>query len=323
MKKTFRFFALFLSLAYAGHAYAQQNTYRSPQAPFSPPGTQPVSYGAPQQPPPQPRVVQVYKGEPDYKSFLEGDQETYIPSLQEVKNIEKENTLINEEESGMPFDIREDALREAAISYGARAGLAWRTREIRAELQTRARYLDKVYDFKTLLIPAPSGLLIEPPIITESINAMLIETDGQQAAVSDRIYNIVNNAKIVSGGRTWRSYLEREWGDIDPPPDILRPESDEERELWEDLVTKGWAEGVRQANEIFQDDLNVLMMDFQGMVRYRVLLAQGMISPPYALQVDRGVTGGGDEMRVGDRAVQITGVPELITGTDRWQPANR
>jgi len=54
-----------------------------------------------------------------------------------------------------------------------------------------------------------------------------------------------------------------------------------------------------------------------------MLLAQGMISPPYALQVDRGITGGGDEMRIGDRAVQLTGVPELITGAKQWTPASR
>ena len=59
------------------------------------------------------------------------------------------------------------------------------------------------------------------------------------------------------------------------------------------------------------------------MIRYRTLLAQGMVSQPYALQVDRGITGDGNEMRVGDRAVQITGVPELITGSDQWKPANR
>ena len=45
---------------------------------------------------------------------------------------------------------------------------------------------------------------------------------------------------------------------------------------------------ILQANETFQDDLNVLLADFRGMIRYRSLLAQGMVSPPYALQVDRG-----------------------------------
>lgn len=242
-------------------------------------------------------------------------------TLKEAQNLQREKK--GTQSDGMPLDIRRDALKEAAISYGARAGLVWRTFYIRREIEEKSSYLDKVFDFRQLLIAAPSGLLIEPPVISEQANAMLIEGDGQQAAVSDRVYNIVNNAKIVSTARTWRTYLERDWGAVELPPDILRPENDEERKIWIELVTKGWEEGVRQADETFEEDLNLLTADFQGMVRYRNLLSQGMVSQPYALQVDRGVTGGGNEMRIGDRAVQITGVPELMTGTDQWRPANR
>lgn len=36
---------------------------------------------------------------------------------------------------GLPFNIREDAIREAALSYGARGGLAARTYEIRQDLE--------------------------------------------------------------------------------------------------------------------------------------------------------------------------------------------
>ncbi len=250
------------------------------------------------------------------------EQESTPPSLEELRMLQREQPVTTTENK-LPFDIREDALKEAAVSFGARGGLAKRTYEIREELQTRARYLDKVFDFRQLLIPAPSGFLIEPPIISESINAMLIENNGQQAAVSDRIYNIISNAKITSNARTWRTYLEREWTAVEPPPDILRPQNDEERTLWIELVEKGWASGYEQANEIFEEDLNTLMSDFMGMIRYRSLLSQGMISAPYALQVDRGVTGDGTEMRVGDRAVELTGVPTLITEADQWRPANR
>lgn len=244
------------------------------------------------------------------------------PSLETLQNIKKENTLVTED-TGLPFDIRKEAVREAAISYGARGGLAWRTYQIQKELRQRARYLEKVFDFSQLLVPAPSGLLIEPPIISEQVDAMLIEADGQQAAVSDRVYNIIMNAKITSAARTWRSYLERSWSDAEPPPDILRPENDGEREFWKKKVQEGWKEGILQAEEIFEEDLALMLADYRGMIRYRRLLAQGMISPPYALQVDRGVTGGGEEMRIGDRAVQITGASELVTGVDQWQPASR
>lgn len=249
-------------------------------------------------------------------------QDTPPPSLSELKYIEPQ-VKVKDEEQPLPFDLRRDALREAALSYGARGGLAFRTYEIRKEMDTRAAYLDGVFDFRQLLIPAPSGLLIEPPVIGEAVDAMLIDNAGLEAAVADRIFNISKNAKIVSAPRTWRAYLEREWGAVVPPPDVLLPRTAEERKDWIKWVEEGFTEGIRQADEIFQTDLNQLVADYQGMIRYRTLLTQGMVSPPYALQVDRGVTGGGNEMRVGDRAVSITNLPALRPGYQEWKPANR
>ena len=259
---------------------------------------------------------------------LPTDNEVPLTTAEEEPAAMRE--LVGYEPSGkvgidndMPLDIRMDALKEAAISFGARGGLAKRTYEIREEMVTRARYLGRVYNFAQLLIAAPSGFMIEPPIITESMNAMIIKHDGQTAAVSDKIYNIIRNARIVSAPRIWRQYLEREWGEVMPPPDILTPRNSEERRVWKAHVQKGWKYGYEQADDIFREDLARLDSDYQGMIRYKMLLAQGMVSPPYALQVDRGITGGGDEMHIGDRAVQITGVPELITGADTWKPASR
>lgn len=242
-------------------------------------------------------------------------------SREELENLPKIQTMTQDE--GLPFNIRAEAMREAALSYGARGGLAWRTYHIRREMERRAQYMDKVFDFSNLLIAAPSGLLIEPPVITESINATIINNRGTEAAVSDRIYDISVDARIVSAPRHWRNYLERDWGEVKTPPDILRPHDEAERDKWIDWVREGWDRGVEQADEIFEDDLNQLTADYQGMIRYRALLAQGMVTPPYALQVDRGVTGGGKSMRIGDRAVQITGLPELVPGAESWQPANR
>ena len=244
------------------------------------------------------------------------------PQVDALINIQKENRLVDEK-TALPFDIRGDAIKEAALSYGARGGLAWRTWHIREELQGRARYMDKVFDFRQLLIPAPSGLLIEPPIISEAMDATLIENRGMEAALADRVLNINQNSRIVTAARTWRSYLERQWGDVAPPPDILRPATKEERAIWEERVREGWSRGVEQADEIFQTDLNRLVADFKGMVRYRSLLSQGMVSPPYATQTDRGVTGDGNTMRIGDRGLSITELPKLQTGYKKWQPANR
>lgn len=245
------------------------------------------------------------------------------PDIRELIDIEPQESKKPDADTPIPLDIRLDSLKEAALSYGARGGLAYRTWYIRQELDGRANSMDKVFDFRQLLIPASSGLLIEPPVISEAMDAMIIDQRGMSAAVADRVLNISQNVRIVSAPRTWRSYLERQWGEIEPPPDILRPANEQEREKWVGWIYEGWDIGIEQADEIFQADLNQLTADYEGMVRYRVLLAQGMVTPPYALQEDRGVTGGGNEMRIGDRALSIKELPQLQNKSEKWQSVNR
>lgn len=259
-----------------------------------------------------------------FSALAQSETETF-PELAEIiaDTAYRDPIKENIEDLFETNEIRLEAIAEAALSYGARAGLAKRTSEIKENITNRSGSLDSIYDFKRLLIPAPSGLLIEPPIISEGENATLIETGGQTAAVADRIFNINRSARIVSSPRNWRAYLERDWGEISQPPQLLFPQNDAERRVWIENLTIGWDKGIEQADEIFQADLDKLVADFTGMVRYRRLLAQGIVSAPFALQVDRGVTGGGDEMRVGDRAVQITGPSQLMTEAFEWQPVSR
>ena len=227
------------------------------------------------------------------------------------------------QEGVMGLQIRNDALREAALSYGARGGLAYRTFEIQRRLAEYDTSLSKSFDFKRLLVAAPSGFLIEPPIVSEAQKAVIVKGSGQEAVVADRVFRINKEARIVTAARDWRLYMERDWGRVDPPPALLLPKDDAERAQWRVLVKEGWDAGIQQAEEIFEADLDRLSNDFVGMVRYRELLAQGMISPPYAMHEDHGVTGGGSEMRVGDRGVAITGPSVLIPRSGTWTTAPR
>jgi len=241
--------------------------------------------------------------------------------------IELQNQSATIEDEAAPntvgLQIRADAQREAALSYGARGGLAYRTFEIQRRLAEYDSSLSRAFNFSRLLVAAPSGLLIEPPIVSEAQQAVLVNSGGQAAAVADRIYRINRVARIVTAARNWHLYLERDWGRVDPPPSILLPKTDEEKVAWVAYVKQGWDQGIKQAEETFESDTDRLTNDFTGMIRYRELLAQGMISPPYALADDRGVTGGGSEMRVGDRGVTITGQSALIPKSTAWTPATR
>lgn len=219
--------------------------------------------------------------------------------------------------------IRVDALKEAALSYGARGGLAWRTFQIQRRLAENEGNVSKIFNFSNLLIAAPSGLMIEPPVVTEAQKAVIIQSGGQNAAVADRVYRINRNARIVTAPRNWRAYLERDWGKVEPPPNALVPKNQQELDHWRKQLQMGWEEGVRQADDIFQADLDRLNTDYLGMIRYRELLAQGIITPPYATQEDRGVTGGGSEMRIGDRGLVITGPSQFNPKSERWITAPR
>ena len=243
------------------------------------------------------------------------------PILNDLQEQQSGIDEIKGQTSGL--QIRGDAIREAALSYGARGGLAYRTFEIQRRLAEYDTSLSKAFDFSRLLVAAPSGFLIEPPVVSAAEKAVIVTSSGQQAAVADRIYRINRVARIVTASRDWHLYLERDWGRVDPPPSLLLPKDDDERAMWRNFVKQGWQAGIEQAEETFEADLDRLTNDFVGMVRYRELLAQGMITSPYAMADDRGVTGGGKEMRVGDRGVSITGQSVLNPRSDQWAPATR
>ncbi|MEZ0260130.1 MAG: type IV secretory system conjugative DNA transfer family protein [Alphaproteobacteria bacterium] len=249
------------------------------------------------------------------------------PTIEQLQQVEASfgqnisDDIIDKKES---LDMRRDSQREAALSYGARGGLAKRSFQVLEELKMYEPTLDQVFNFRALLIRAPSGLLIEPPMIRESLDTLVITEGGNEAAVADQILKINKQAKIVTAPRDWRTYLNLNYAaDIPPPPRILWPKSSKEQSSWNTWIKQGWREGYEQGEQIFQMQLAQLVADYSGMVRYRMLLAEGKISQPYALQEDRGVTGGRNEMRVGDRALRITGPSQFLTGSDLWKPADR
>lgn len=221
-------------------------------------------------------------------------------------------------------DLRREAQKEAALSYGARGGLAKHNFEIMERMKGFDPVLDQVFNFRQLLIKAPSGMLIEPPIVKESTNALVITEGGNEAAVAKEIFDINKQAKIVSAPRDWRQYILQPWSSqVPPPPRVLWPKDAEEQANWNTWVAQGWEAGYEQAEQIFETNTNRLVADYNGMVRYKMLLAQNMISAPYAMHEDRGVTGDKKQMRVGDRALRITGPSQFLTGAELWKPADR
>ncbi|CAN0552000.1 unnamed protein product, partial [Laminaria digitata] len=80
----------------------------------------------------------------------------------------------------------------------------------------------------------------------------------------------------------------------------------------------GWKAGVDLADAEIGSRLDRLRRDYEGMLQYRRLVAMGMMDRMVLQDADFGVTGGGDEMRIGSRTVRVVSDAEFETNPKRW-----
>ncbi|KTD79278.1 type IV secretion system DotC family protein [Legionella waltersii] len=212
--------------------------------------------------------------------------------------------------------IREMALKETALSLGAQAGLAWRAKIIDEQLTKQTRNLDKVYDFNSLVLEHN----ILPPVLLEGRNTLNL-ADAQSIRISDRTYKVAKQAHFVTTPPTWRQYLWMDYNKPEAPDVTLLPKTKAEKELWCIFIEKGWRNGIDQANIILEENIARVKEDFGGMILYRKLLAMNMVTAPYVSHTDLGVTGDGNEIRIDDRVLRITALPELNMNSNEWRAA--
>jgi defect-in-organelle-trafficking protein DotC len=212
--------------------------------------------------------------------------------------------------------IRLETLKEAALGYGARSGLARRSYEIARVVYNHQDLLDNVFNFNALLLDKS----VVPPVLSEAQNT-LKQPDSDTIRIADTTYRIERQAAFVTTPPNWRDYLVRDYRvKVELPHEILLPKNDNEKKLWQQYVSTGWDSGVRLANAIFEQSLGRLERDIRGMILYRSLLAKGMIGLPYVAESNLGVTGDGNSMNVNDRILRITAKPKLETNPAIWKP---
>ena len=210
--------------------------------------------------------------------------------------------------------IRYQGLRDAALSTGARAGLAWRSKQINQLIMVHERQLDLIYNFTAMLLDHN----VLPPVLTEG-RQNYEQSSDDIIRVFDRAYAIQSQARFVSMAPTWREYILTNYANPDLPDSSLLPRNEEEKEVWDKYIDEGWQAGITQADVIFSENLGRLTRDYEGMVIYRILLAQNMVSLPYVAQVNLGITGGEDQLAVNDRILRITALPQFNVRGNEWK----
>lgn len=212
--------------------------------------------------------------------------------------------------------LRQTALRDTAMSIGARSGLAWQAKRVDNYLEENRIALDQIYNFDILLMHHN----VLPPILSEGHNTVHI-ADKRTIRIADRMYKIEQQARFVSAPPHWRDYLYLNFKAPEPPDASMLPRTRAEAKIWRHFVAKGWREGIQQANTIFANSVARLTAQFQGMLLYRKLLALHMVSPPFVAKTELGVIGGGDELTINDQVLRITALPQLQANSKKWQPA--
>lgn len=210
--------------------------------------------------------------------------------------------------------LRAQALRDTALSVGARGGLAWRAAEINKILLANERMLYRLFNFNAMMLDKN----VLPPVLIEGRNTLTLGgTDTIR--VADRTFQIISQAKFVTAAPNWRDYLWLNYSKPESPDRSLLPRFREERTVWKRYIDEGWRAGIQQAELIFKENIGRIKRDYEGMIRYRTLLAQNMVSPPFVAQLDMGITGGGSDMTVNDRVLRITAFPTLQPEGREWK----
>lgn len=229
-----------------------------------------------------------------------------------------ENLRVQSDPTAEPLfnttQIRTKALQDTAMSLGAQGGLATASQKINTQLEKDKWHLDTIYNFNGMMLS--HGVL--PPVLTEGDNSLNL-ADSNTIRISDKTYKVVTQARFATTPPNWREYLWMSYNKPEVPHKFMMPRNDEESRIWKKSINTGWEKGTQQASSIFQQNLARLKRDYNGMILYRKLLQQRMVSAPYVSKTELGVTGDGSDMRINDQVLRITELPKLQTNSENWK----
>lgn len=222
------------------------------------------------------------------------------------------------ESAGIP-EIRFNAIRETAMTFGAQAGLARRSYENQQKLERQAKHLDVVYNFQALMVEGN----VVPPVLTETSD-VYDQSSEDILRVIGKVYRIEQQARFTYVAPTWRSYMMSGYDFDSNLVAQVSPQTDQERALWRKGVEEGFRLGAAQADEILKQNFASLQRDFVGMVLYHRMLDSGMVTKPFVASTRSGVTRAADgSMHVGEVFLRITAAPDFVDNTDKWKTGPR
>ena len=252
-------------------------------------------------------------------------------TLEHVQSIA--NTTMPTDKLTAEQDLRTKALREAAQSYGARAGFLKTSEQIRETLEEHATLWDTAYNFGSLLLvdhqQGEKGAEMRPRIIVPPVLVVSQDNTYQPSAdtfhTTDTTYRIIQQVHFSSTAPSWRTYLIREGKSqaLSPPHSTLLPKDDQERENYKNWVAEGWDSGIKQAWDVYKTDIKRIDRDYKGMSLYHELVEQKQVSLPFIATSNKSISGDDNTMNINDVTLKITVMPAFQRDSSNWTPKER
>jgi defect-in-organelle-trafficking protein DotC len=99
----------------------------------------------------------------------------------------------------------------------------------------------------------------------------------------------------------------------------LLPRTDAEQKVWSRSVEKGWEQGIKQAGRVFDANLSTLQRDYMGLLTYKHLALQNIVSVPMASEGELGIKIRNKTMDVDQKVFRITNNVSF-NKEDKWEP---
>ena len=214
--------------------------------------------------------------------------------------------------SGPIGSLRRDALRSAARAYGSQHGFQRRVWEINKVLEQHTATASTLFDFNRVVahLPGGNGIVI-PPVMAKTIDNQQLSDNASQLATSDMNLVLLRPGRLSVTTPTIFDYLVIPSQEPVIPEVSLLPNNGEEADMFSTWFNEGWQAGRHLARDEFSTRLQRLLDDYDGMMEYRRLVENGIMTRMVLTKSDFGTTVLDDTMRIGDKVVQVESEAEF------------
>ena len=167
--------------------------------------------------------------------------------------------------------------------------------------------MDAAFNFTPLVLTQGEALIM-PPLLARAGASMRIEEPGT-ATAAKATYEMLEPAQYIAVVPHWRTFLMMDdFPEPEKPNPAVLPQSSEERAIWRRAVRDAWTQGLKEADQLYADNVARMVRSYRGAMLYHLLTAQHLLSRISTASSDLGMhtTDNGNKLNIGQRVYRIT-----------------